>query len=115
MTTTNKLFIYSLAPIDFFIGAVPRHLEELVRTEGFQGGDHGVELLALLANAQRAFLSIGWDVYHRVGPYYFAIPDTDAMLLGIVVKQDNNGSTFVASPIPFPHLGEPACTWSYTS
>jgi hypothetical protein len=34
----------------------------------------------------------------------FSVPATDCNVVGAIIKQDNNGSTFVVSPVPFSHL-----------
>ena len=34
--------------------------------------------------------------------------DTYEFSFGFVLKQDNNGTTFVVSPVPLPHLAEQA-------
>ncbi len=38
----------------------------------------------------------------REGPFYFAVPSDTEMALGYVLKQDNNGNCFIASPVPLP-------------
>ena len=58
----------------------------------------------LKATAETAFKSILWEGDVREGPYYFAMPGESELDIGYIVKQDNNGSCFVASPIELPHL-----------
>jgi hypothetical protein len=46
----------------------------------------------------------GWEGDFRGSAYVFWIPDEHNMRYGFVWKQDNNGTTFVVSPVPLPHL-----------
>jgi hypothetical protein len=66
---------------------------------------------ALTAARERA----GWDGDFRSGSELrvFYIPDdSDGLASALVWKQDNNGTTFVASPFRLPWLGEPAAQFA---
>lgn len=99
-----KLFCYHIAPIDFWHGVLTG--EELLTTIYRQGEPHFAqiahecqEIARLVAKAEGAFRQMGWEGDIREGPFFFAVPAEPAMLLGYVLKQDNNGSCFVASPV----------------
>ena len=40
----------------------------------------------------------------RQDPVVFWVPADDRFELGFVIKLDNNGTTYVISPVPLPHL-----------
>lgn len=44
----------------------------------------------------------GWEGDFKHDPVVFWVPVTDGFQYGFVFKQDNNGSTFVVSPVPMP-------------
>lgn len=103
-----RLHCYHISPIDFWAGALsvksivsalddyecaPDHLASVLR-----------HLAALEKLAQRGFAKIGWEGDTTVGPSYFALPGEAEFEFGYVLKQSNNGSTFVASPYPLPWL-----------
>ena len=67
----------------------------------------------LLEEAEAASLKAGWNGDYRNPPMVFALPAGDACsnelnngkaLLGIIINQDNNGDTFVYSPVELKHL-----------
>jgi hypothetical protein len=103
------LYCYSLSPIDFWLGALSRKelLEAMARDE-FSNWDSASsfcrELATLQSRAEAAFKRIGWEGDTREGPYYFSVPGDNKMEIGCIIKQDNNGDCFVASPVPLPHL-----------
>ena len=58
--------------------------------------------------AQAEAKAAGWDGDFRRPPVVFWVPfDTDFQY-GFVIKHDNNGDTFVISPVELPHLTENA-------
>ena len=106
-----KLYCYHVAPIDHWTGALTA--EQLLSTfvKDFDGDWHAVsafcsEMAQLEDRAQENFKKIGWEGDLRDGPYYFSVPGDSQMAIGYVIKQDNNGSTFVASPVPLPSLDD---------
>ena len=58
----------------------------------------------LKSKAEAAFKTIEWDGDVREGPYYFALPSDTDLSIGYIIKQENNGACFVASPEPLPNL-----------
>lgn len=108
-----KLYCYAMPPIDIWAGAMTG--EELLKSlwgrfpnEWTSIGVVCRELHNLAMTAQEAFEKIGWEGDIAGGPYYFAVPFEVELRVGFMIKQSNNGSCFVASPIPLPHLEENA-------
>lgn len=64
------------------------------------------ELLKLWESAKGAADQAGWDGDFRIEPRVLPIPDETAFRVGFVFKQDNNGTTYVVSPVEMPHLDE---------
>jgi hypothetical protein len=105
-----KLHYYCVDPIDFWIGALTG--KQLLETiwKGNPSDWHNISCVCkkiddLEANAKEAFRSMGWEGDVREGPFYFALPGHNEMLIGYIIKQDNNGDTYIASPVPLPYLG----------
>lgn len=98
MGIDGSLYVYELGPVDYWQGLIP--IEQLAD-----------EYLArdLYRFAMRAAFmvakSTSWEGDFREGPFAFGLPtgDCDAAL-AVAWKQDNNGTTFVASPFPLPWL-----------
>tara|TARA_Y100001938_G_scaffold139920_1_gene207426 strand:- start:518 stop:874 length:357 start_codon:yes stop_codon:yes gene_type:complete len=101
------LHIYSLPPIDLFQGALTMTEAAL---QGECWGPKGVArqaeaLIDQLLPALDGFREAGWEGDYSEGPFFFAVPRVEVeMAWGVIVKQNNNGTTFVASPYPFPWL-----------
>ncbi len=103
------LHFYHVAPIDFWAGAMTREsllMEAAVRDASMELDVLDEHLDSLLEVAQIAFRKIDWEGDIMDGPFYFAVPNPDelAFAFGLVLKQSNNGSTFIASPVPLPHI-----------
>ena len=62
------------------------------------------EFLFMWNTAQDEALSKGWEGDHRVDPVVMWVACVDAFRPGFVIKQDNNGTTYVVSPVPLRHL-----------
>jgi hypothetical protein len=108
-----KLYCYGIHPIDFWFGALTG--EQLIDTAWESNPDDWEsisrickEVSVLKAEAENAFKTIGWDGEVREGPYYFAVPGDTELLIGYIIKQDNNGYCYVASPCPLSTLEGPA-------
>ncbi|QGJ73801.1 hypothetical protein [Sinorhizobium meliloti] len=99
------IFVYELAPIDFWNGwqteaeYLPKNeKEEIDAYRRFR--ERAQEL------AHRA----GWEGDVRFGPYVSALPNPETSMPSdfmIAWKQENNGTTYVASPYELPWLGNP--------
>ena len=110
-------YVYETLPIDFgwehlpSVDDIARQLgatEASMRAEGhdcYEGTslDH---FLAVWDSAKSAARDHGWEGDFRHKPVVMWIPQkaTGGFCFGFVFKQDNNGSTFVVSPVPLPHL-----------
>ena len=55
-------------------------------------------------SAMDAARKAGYDGEPRNPPAVFWLPVQDSFEPGFVIKQDNNGTTFIVSPVPLPHL-----------
>lgn len=89
------LFCYQDSPIDWWTGMLLR--DDLLAVAS--DDDLGEELDRILDAAKLGFRHQGWDGDISAGPYFFALPDDSSTRLGVCLKQPNNGTTFVASPI----------------
>ena len=110
MNEGPKLYCYYIPPIDFWAGAFNAK-DLLVSTWDDEGGESADDVLAIAKElaklesaAQRGFRAIGWEGDIVDGPFFFALPDEGSFSIGYVLKQGNNGATFVASPHPMPWL-----------
>lgn len=107
-----KLYCYHTPPIDFWFGALTQ--KQLLDSMLTDTRDWEViardcnKVGALEKKAREAFATIGWEGDVREGPFYFAILRDSDMALGYIVKQENNGNCFIASPEALPYLDQDA-------
>jgi hypothetical protein len=102
-----KLHCYHACPIDWWDGALTAN--ELLskmspKSDAVDLSCAAARLAEIEADARVAFREIGWEGDVSEGPYFFCLPDEGYCSLGYMLKQSNNGSTFVASPQPLPWL-----------
>lgn len=104
-----KLYCYHIPPIDYWFGALTG--KQLFDSAWDVCGEDWGSIAAvceqaadLKGQAEAAFKRIDWEGDVREGPYYFALPGDTEMSIGYIVKQENNGNCFVASPKPLPFL-----------
>jgi hypothetical protein len=103
-----KLYCYHIPPIDFWFGALTG--EQLLESacDNYEDWRHiaavCTEVADLKSQAEAAFKTISWEGDVREGPYYFALPGDTNLSIGYIIKQENNGNCFVASPEPLPFL-----------
>lgn len=112
-------YVYELGPIDFGW----EHLASVEETAARIGGDEArasvaphtvdisgptvAEFLASWSSAQVAARDRGWEGDFRNDPVVFWVPAVEVeFTYGFVLKQDNNGMTYVVSPVPLPHLDQ---------
>ncbi len=116
-----KLYVYIVAPIDRFDGMMTAKeaAENAERRSGtcFQvDKNEGYSTLTTLAGrvlahlgdlfemAKEASRTLGWEGDVREGPYFFTVPVEGGSAFGVVWKQDNNGTSFIGSPVPLDYL-----------
>lgn len=74
--------------------------------------DQGLELPTLddflnsWESAKQAASHAGWEGDFRNDPVVFWIPNDTEFSYGFVIKQDNNGTTYVVSPVHLEHIAE---------
>lgn len=105
---TREALLLPHPPIDYWFGALTD--KQLLDSAWDNYQDRGTiaevckHLAELKAKAEAAFKTIEWEGDVREGPYYFALPSDTDLSIGYIVKQENNGNCFVASPEPLPNL-----------
>lgn len=104
----KHLFCYRIGAIDDFVGAMSRsELTRLLSVEDSEVLLECIDVIQAFENkAMVEFRRLGWEGDLRQGPFFFVVPVITGMAIGIIYKQDNNGDTFVASPVALPHLAE---------
>lgn len=105
------MFIYMSDPIDYFPGmmsideAAEKIREELGNDEVFKLFRLAMECAHAVSLAKGGF----WegDIRERA-MYVFALPDPSHNIsrYGLVWKQDNNGTTFICSPVELPWISD---------
>lgn len=111
--------VYEIAPIDFGwhnLKPVSKLAGELAQQQFSTAAldpedrmsnseDPNVEdFMARWESAKSAARSAGWDGDFRQEPVVFWLPGDTEFVYGFVIKQDNNGTTYIVSPIELPHL-----------
>ena len=82
-----------------------RDMEALINPSNADPGRLTTESLRkAYQQAQQEALKVGWEGDFRHEAAVFWLPVEEAFLCGFVWKQENNGATFVLSPIALPHL-----------
>lgn len=110
-------FAYAVSPIDFGWGnlkTVEETARELGSTDAYvkvMGADTLLEegptfedFLRAWESAKEAAYAEGWEGDFRHKPVVFWVPTSTTFEFGFAFKQDNNGTTFVISPVPMPWL-----------
>jgi len=104
------MYRYEMSPIDFFDGCLTltEYLTAIAHKPrscwNKEPGETIVDTISLLV-AEMGKLKY-WEGDIKDGIYVFAIPGDVETRIGFVWKQDNNGQTFVISPVELPHLKE---------
>lgn len=109
------MWVYHVAPIDFGW----EHLPTVADVAGRLGAATAVasamkpgsreslevsEFLHAWQIARDLASTAGWEGDFRDDPVVFWVPSDDGFRFGFVIKQDNNGSTFVVTPFQMPWL-----------
>lgn len=117
------MYAYHLAPVDFGWEYLPSFLqaseiaaridaENNLHDRGpYTVDDHLSNLRRLhmaFNEAREKAEAVGWEGDYREFPRVFMLPEPGGfeMLFAFVWKQDNNGSTFLVSPIELPAYKE---------
>lgn len=107
------MFVYGIYPIDFGWENCPTvddFAATLARREFSQPG-YGYEgdfeaYKVAFEKAKELAATVGWEGDFRGPAHVFFVPTEGSFKYGFAWKQDNNGDTFVVSPVPLPHLNE---------
>lgn len=104
------MYVYHLSPIDFWHPwkTESAYLED-IKQDGYNASHWEKAYTAFKAKAMELGKAAGWEGDIRQGPFIGGLPmDVDDSRYCLAWKQDNNGTTFIASPVKLPWLGEPA-------
>lgn len=110
------MIVYVCSPIDNNWGnlkSVMEYARELGARDAAIIAEHGEkgllsfddsvgEFLKDWEEAKSAAYEHGWEGDFRQGPSVFWLPDETGFIYGFVFKQDNNGTTYVISPMVLP-------------
>jgi hypothetical protein len=104
-------FVYSLAPIDFKWERLRSVRETIAHLAGVPDDNSDlndvsdiVDFLEKWKSAKNAAIGKGWEGDFRNPPVVFWVPGENEFIYGFVIKHDNNGDTFVVSPVELPWL-----------
>lgn len=112
---SKQWYFYQMSPIDFnwsMLDTVEETIKKLSK-------DHDADYEPLTFRGLSGFLSDWneakeiarksyWEGDFRESPRVFWLPSEQEFLHAFAWKQDNNGTTFIISPHPLPHLDEHA-------
>ena len=99
------MFIYYLdSPIDFRWEIVQTIDQVLARANAAEGAVAHFEILNAWERVKKAARLCGWEGDFRHPPGVCWIPSDGMFIYAFVFKQNNNGGTFVASPVQLPWL-----------
>jgi len=90
----NKSWLYTIPPIDDFTGVFS--LEHTTNRTFMEC------LSEAISDFQ--FADIHWT--STTQEFIFALPGDHGTALGVIIKEQDNGTTYVWSPIPLPHLND---------
>lgn len=109
-------YVYEISPIDAnweHLSTVDSVAKKLASDEAASEVRHGVpvnptpsyrDFMSSWSSAQDAARDKGWDGVFRVAPVVTWYPVEESFDVGFVLKQDNNGTTYVVSPVRLTHL-----------
>ena len=107
-------FIYETPPIDYFLGMMPlsQYIKKSIAMEMEHESEDTSTITNILSMVCEAIIKVKdatiWEGDFNTKMYVFAIPDVDNtdMKIGFVWKQENNGTSFVVSPVSLPWLDQ---------
>lgn len=110
-----RWYVYEVYPIDYWWDYLHSLSDVMARLSADslhdEANEKGYDLSVVKSfvddweSAKMAASSKGWEGDFRHKPVVFWIPIEDRFEHGFVFKQDNNGTTFVVSPVELPWLG----------
>lgn len=109
-------YVYELGPIDHNWERL-QSVRSAMRAIGADDADQRFEsspfdglavdeFLSSWEGAKGAAARAGWEGDFRQDPVVFWVPDSVQFRYGFTFKQDNNGTTWVVSPVELTHLRE---------
>ncbi|MYM21931.1 hypothetical protein GTP46_04600 [Duganella sp. FT135W] len=110
------MFVYESIPIDFFweqlktVSVTAGELALLDAAAKANGTNPSgafpdpAEFLKRWETAKDLAANVGWEGDFRNEPVVFWVPHEDSFDYGFVIKQDNNGATYVISPVRLESL-----------
>lgn len=108
---SKRFYIYPMSPIDFhweLLDTVEDTVEKLSKYSNDESSPLSFETLHGFLNdwnlAKELATKNKWEGDFRDSPRVFWLPDELEFVYAFAWKQDNNGSTFIVSPKPLPHL-----------
>lgn len=103
-------FTYRIQPIDVLwenLKSVTQTVDALVNESPMPEKNYLIYVQRFLnawEAAQESAKAVGWEGDFRLSPVVFWLPGDGGFDYGFAFKQDNNGDTFVVSPVPMPWL-----------
>ena len=104
-------YVYDVSPIDAgweFLPTVKEFAAKILDEAGeglTEESQYSLpQFLADWNEAQKQAKSKRWEGDHRTPPRVMMLPGENEFIYGFVIKQDNNGTTFVISPEQLPYL-----------
>jgi len=112
-TVKKAIFVYTQPPIDWWIGWMTED-EFKVQLRNHEDGDREIrDYEAFRSKGYSLARAIDWDGDMREGPFVAGLPTGENGDEAVMVawKQDNNGTTFVVSPIRLPWMEYSSMEW----
>jgi hypothetical protein len=103
------LHVYEILPIDFgweHCPTVENYFASLAKEvfHGYAPSDELTKFKDDFERAQKLARQKGWGGDFRGDPHVFMVPVELEFTYAFAWKQDNNGTTFIVSPVELPHL-----------
>ena len=100
------MIVYALIPIDFWNGWLkPSDLFRVSVGDDDTKWHDPAEWVSMWAKAQELARKVGWEGDIREGPYVTVLPEPPGPSPVVIGwKQDNDGTTFIATPFELPWL-----------
>lgn len=93
-----------LVPVDEYVASLVKEDKEVRIETPTEFGMNVLIFYGFLHRALDAGRKVGWEGDFRGEPYVGFLPDPHEPRTYLVWKQENNGDTFVVSPVELPYL-----------